>query len=400
MKTRVLNYGQLFFSVVFCLAVTACNKEDYYQKEFLDNPYQESPTTEGPVDDGDQNGDNSGTEGGTQGGVDDGVGGTTGGTTDGSTTGGSGGGDQGHSTGGTDGSGPGGTGGDDPAEGNAVPVVSEEIFHQNIGQRKKLDIVWIIDNSGSMSDEQDELGANFNSFIQDFITKDVDFKMGITTTDARVAYKGLMVNGSDIKLTSEKAQEDPVQFIKDFKKLVKVGTDGSGNEKGLEASEGFMDRYAADFLRADAYLAVVVLSDEEDQSSKDVAFYTDYLKSFKSEAGLVKVYSIVDVNLTNSGFGVTTGFERYAQASQNTAGVVSDIRADFSTSLSAMGGSIINLLDSFALSHTPIDGTLKVYINGVQTSDYTYDAASRSIKFDPGNVPVVGAEIKVQYVKH
>jgi len=161
-----------------------------------------------------------------------------------------------------------------------------------------------------------------------------------------------------------------------------------------------MEKYANSFVRQDAYLAVVVVSDEEDQSSKTVAQYTDYLKSFKNNNGLVKVYSVVDVNGTNCcSQGITSGSARYQAASQNTAGMIADIREDFHGVLSDMGESIINLLDSFALSHNPIEGTLKVYVNGVETSNYTYDVNSRSIKFNQNSLPPVGAEIKVYYVK-
>lgn len=463
MKTRVTTITNFVFSLTFCMGLASCNKEDFYDKEYLDNPFQDS-TTSGMVDSGSQAGVDSGSVGGTQGGVDTGVNGgttgsstgssstggvdgsTTGGnstgstvggvdgsTTSGSTTGGTVGGTDGSATagsttgqttggsnttggvdgsstsgsttgstvGGTDGSTTGGSTGS--STGGTTGVVhesKEEIFHQAASSTKKLDIVWIIDNSGSMSDEQQALGTNFSAFIDEFITKDVDFKMGITTTDTSSSTKkGQMVTGSDTKLTSAKAKANETQFKSDFRNLVKVGTSGSGNEKGLEASEGFMQKYAASFIRPDAYLAVVVLSDEEDQSSKAVQFYTDYLKTFKSEAGLVKVYSIVDVNKTNSGSGIATGGDRYIAASNNTAGVYSDIRSDFHSSLSAMGDQIINLLDSFALANDPVAGSLKVYVNGALSTDYTFDAVSRSIKFDSNHLPPVGAEVKVTYLK-
>jgi hypothetical protein len=143
----------------------------------------------------------------------------------------------------------------------------------------------------------------------------------------------------------------------------------------------------------------VVLSDEEDQSAKAVSAYTDYLKTFKAEAGLVKVYTIADVNRTNSGSGITVGADRYIEASNQTAGVVANIRDDFHQSLTAMGDSIINLLDSFALAHDPVLGSLKIYVNGVLSSDYTFDAASRSIKFDAAHLPPVGADVTVYYIK-
>jgi hypothetical protein len=160
-----------------------------------------------------------------------------------------------------------------------------------------------------------------------------------------------------------------------------------------------MQKYAASFLRPDAYLAVVLVSDEEDQSFRAVNSYTNYLKSFKSQAGLVKFYTIADTNKTNTGYGISTGADRYINASIETGGVIADIRNDFYLSLSDMGDSIINLLDSFALANSPLPGSMSVYINNVQTTDYTFDAATRSIKFDANRLPPVGADIKVYYIK-
>ena len=392
MKTRVLNLG---FILSLLLAISACNKDEFYAKDYLDTPTSGLP--DGTVD-----------IGGTSGGVDSGVdGGTTGGSTTGSTAGGTDGSTVGGTTGGTYGDCNNGHGNDADHLDESNPTIGLEpkckleIFHQTAEQTKKLDIVWIIDNSGSMDDEQAALGINFSSFIDEFINKDVDFKMAITTTDAStVTKKGKMVTGSDVQLTSAKARADEAKFKEDFNFMINVGTSGSGNEKGLAASEGFMEKYANSFVRQDAYLAVVIVSDEEDQSSKTVADYTDYLKSFKSNNGLVKVYSVVDVNNTNCcSNGITTGSERYKQASSNTAGMIADIRSDFHGVLSDMGESIINLLDSFALNHDPIPGTLKVYVNGVESSNYVNDSATRSIKFNQNSLPPVGAEIRVYYVK-
>lgn len=474
MKTRVLNLG---FSLFLSLGFSACNKEEFFEKEFLETP------TSGTAN-GSANGGQNGTDGGfgsTQGGVSGGVtGGTIGGSTTGSSTGGvdgsattggtdgsSTGGTQtggstfggvdgsttgGSSTGGVDGSTTGGsstggssttggttggvtgstiggstgsttagsttgstiggtTGGSSTGSstggtsgsstGGVVHTPATETFRQTEEETKKLDIVWIIDNSGSMSDEQSALGSNFSAFINEFIDKNVDFKMAITTTDtSSSSKKGNMVAGSDTKLTSARAQANPNQFKSDFRNLVKVGINGSGAEKGLEASEGFMQKYSRSWVRSDAYLAVVVISDEEDQSSKTVSGYTNYLKSFKASEGLVKVYSVVDVNNTNCcQNGVATGSARYKDASNKTAGLIADIRDDFHNVLTDMGDSIINLLDSFALASEPVAGSLKVYVNGVQTTNYTYDSVTHSIKFHQNSLPPVGAEIKVTYLK-
>ena len=419
MKTRVYNLG---ISLTLCLFLTACNQEEFYEKEFLETPYSgntsggtsDGGNTDGGTVAGTDGGTVAGTDGGTVAGTDGGtVAGTDGGTvagTDGGTVAGTDGGTvagtDGGTVAGTDGGTIAGTDGGSTDGGNTdggtIGGVSttprEETFNQAESETKKLDIVWIIDNSGSMADEQAALGDNFSAFIDSFITKNVDFKMAITTTDTSSSTKkGQMVSGSDIKLTSIRAQQNPNQFKSDFRSLVKVGTRGSGSERGLSASEGFMEKYSSSFLRADAYLAVVVISDEEDQSASTVKHYTDYLKSHKSTEGLVKVYTVADIHKTNRGSGIATGADRYMLASNQTAGAIADIREDFHMTLNDMGESIINLLDSFALAHDPVPGTLKVYVNGVLSNDYTFDSVTRSIKFNANHIPSVGAVIKVHY---
>ena len=433
----------------FVMSVTACNKEEFYQKDYLENPFSDNTEVSAGVDSGVTSGSTDGTTGGTSGSVSGGTtsggsvtgstsggsttgdstsggtssggattGSTSGGATTGSTSGGattgstSGGATTGSTAGGattgstSGGSTTGSTSGGSTTGGSTTGGVTQqnvtESFRQAASETKKLDIMWVIDNSGSMADEQASLGANFDSFITQFINKNVDFKMGITTTDtSSSSKKGAMVVGSDTKLTSAAAAANPNKFMSDFNRLVNVGIGGSGNEKGLEAAQGFMDKHAVGtnpFIRPEAYLAIVILSDEEDQSPRSVAAYTDYLKTFKVNAGLVKVYSIVNVNNVYTG-GNTIGHLRYKQATEQTSGVVADIMDDYANVLLAMGDSIINLLDSFALASTPVNGTLKVFVNGVETSGYTFDSASRSIKFDAGNLPPVGAQVRVEYKK-
>ena len=382
MTTAFIKLG---FILMLGLNFTACNKEEFYQKDYL--------TTTGDAGSTNGGGDAGGTDAG---GSSTGGSSTGGASTGGSTTGGS-------STGGTS---TGGSTAGGSTTGGSYQAITES-FSQAAASTKKLDILWVIDDSKSMEDEQAALGTNFSSFIDEFLVKNVDFKMAVTTTDCSSATrKGKTVVGSDVKLTSEKAKLDPEQFKADFRSLVNVGVAGSGNERGIQAFEEFMikDQSATKvnkFIREDAYLAVVILSDEEDQSPKSVEEYINNLKALKKTDGLVKVYTVVDVNNTNvsTSTGIKTGSARYKLASQNTAGVALNIRDDFHKSLSDMGEQIINLLNSFALANQPVAGSLKVYVSDKLASDYVYDAVSRSIKFNQNALPPVGAVVKVTYMK-
>jgi hypothetical protein len=49
-------------------------------------------------------------------------------------------------------------------------------------EASKVDILWVIDNSGTMCQEQQELRARFDSFVSEFGEKNIDFNIGVTTT--------------------------------------------------------------------------------------------------------------------------------------------------------------------------------------------------------------------------
>jgi hypothetical protein len=271
-----------------------------------------------------------------------------------------------------------------------------EFFTQDTSKNGDVDILWVIDDSGSMADEQDALARNFKSFIDQFIAKDIDFKMAITTTDATSIRNGKMV-GDSSKLTSASAKGNKTAFINNFTKWVKVGTSGSGSEQGLKTSTSFTDRYASSFLREDAYFVVVYLSDEEDQSDKKVSEYIAKLQALKKNKGMVKAYSVVTQQIVLNRSWETIG-NRYMEVSRATAGTISDIHTDFSSTLLDMGGKIVNLIDRFALAEAPYENNIEVFVNNIKKENgWIFDSTQRTVKFNENAIPAEGAKIEVRY---
>ena len=142
---------------------------------------------------------------------------------------------------------------------------SEEVIQvENIN---KVDIVWSIDNSVSMGPYQAKLADSFSLFIKDFAEKDIDFKMAIVTTgDA---------NDRDFnnKLNSAELKKNKQNFINDFKTKVKVGASSmqlhATGERGFKFVKDFLQNNTS-WVRSDALLTVIYLSDEPEQSSGTV----------------------------------------------------------------------------------------------------------------------------------
>jgi len=304
----------------------------------------------------------------------------------------------------------GGAGVDDPdhfgkdkdgKDGDLSHLFYEDSFIKKPDSAGAVDILWVIDNSGSMKDEQEALAQNFESFIEEFVKNEIDFKMSIITTDATIDHNGEPVEGSMDSLGRDNYQDDAQQFFKDFSDMIKVGTLGSGYEKGLETSSSFLGKYGSAFIRDDANLSIIYVSDEEDQSEKSVDEYLSHYNSFKPNGESLKAYSIVrDKNLQKVGSsGYVNGGKRYIEVTDKTKGLYEEITGEFSSILAKIGDNIVTTIQSFPLTKEPTSDNITVQIDGVEldNSKWSYDQTSNSISFIGDYKPQVGAEIKVKY---
>jgi hypothetical protein len=149
----------------------------------------------------------------------------------------------------------------------------------------KTDILFVIDDSGSMSEEQANLKANLATFIQALKTSPIanDFQIGVTTTSV-TGFTGTAMTGvgdhgaliADVPAgTPAVLAGDRADLVNEFGQRVIVGTSGSGKEQPFRAMElalsdpTLLGGANAGFLRAGSRLAVVFLSDEDDCSDGD-----------------------------------------------------------------------------------------------------------------------------------
>lgn len=76
---------------------------------------------------------------------------------------------------------------------------------------KKVDVLLVIDNSGSMGEEQANLAANFGPFIEELEEAGADYRIGITTTD--LGGKNCSSNGSGGQLVLSSCLDRPETFV-------------------------------------------------------------------------------------------------------------------------------------------------------------------------------------------
>jgi len=180
-------------------------------------------------------------------------------------------------------------------EGQGVPTGTQtDNFSQ--GGESKADILFVVDNSCSMGDEQEALGTNAGLFIQNLLDSGVDFQIAVVTTDSTVLRGGIMTNDtSGIAVALEEA--------------IVAGTAGYPYEMGQEYAKLSLEpggtlEALGPFQREDAFLSVIVVSDEEDASPLDNEEYYDFFSSLKDNK-MFALHTVVSTVEPVPGGGVT-----------------------------------------------------------------------------------------------
>lgn len=212
-----------------------------------------------------------------------------------------------------------------------------------------------------------------------------------------------------------------------FAEMVAQGVTGSGIEMGLEAaklalSEPLLSGDNAGFLREEANLSILVVSDEEDSSPESVPDYLNYFASLKGEAAyrdhaLMNVSAVVGDSppdfsgepSCSSSNGYAEYGSRYVYAASQTAGLLDSIcDEDFSPIVEQLGLTLSGLAAEFALSRVPVLESLRVSLYEGQDEstkirdltldvDYSYVEERNSILFENDQVPLSQQYILAEY---
>ena len=310
--------------------------------------------------------------------------------------------------------------------------VEDDFVHRDA---PPVDVLFIVDDSGSMCQEQGRLAANLDAFIHYALDWGNDFRIGVVST----CVHDEVACGGVGRLRSEHA---PRRWVgndtwDEFLDNVLLGCWGGSDpqEAGLQAAfraitapnatltaqpcaddtscappAVCLDDLAAcggtngGFLRDDAALEIVVLSDEEDQSDQAALFYARFFGSFRSHGkGGARLHAIVGDEGTGCVGGGTAADpgDRYIEVARATRGIVASICDDsFADPLSNMGEVAFGTRWTYYLSHRAAPDSVIVSVDGLPcTEGWTYDADANAVVFTPGGpcTPQDGSAIGVKY---
>ncbi len=260
-----------------------------------------------------------------------------------------------------------------------------------------VDILFVVDNSGSMGGNQTNLKNNFEAFMNAFNSAGVSYQIAIITTDSS-DFVGPIINSST---------PDPVLEFNN--QIDSIGTRGSAQEKGLwyaYESTTTGDASSSTFMRSTSRLVVVYVSDEPDHSDNtwgtggsSTMTYSDYsasLRSLKSSSDLVVAHAIsgdYPSGCTANG-GAEFGEGYYDVVSDLSGTFMSICASDWSSTMDTLARDSISML-GFPLTEVAIEDTVSVKVNGILASDWYYEASSNTVIFNIA--PADGSDIEITY---
>lgn len=267
------------------------------------------------------------------------------------------------------------------------------------GEAPAIDILFTVDRSSSMTDNHSGVIDNFGAFVRRLSASDTDYHVAaVVADDGCVVGPDAFIDPSFSLSDAERAFEIMVD------RVAALAPYGSNSERGFMLAESALYRPSLEpegcnsgFYRDDAYLSVVHISDEPDQSVNGWPYYVARLQSLKDEPDQVEINAIAGdyptgCETANAGIG-------YYEATVATGGVYASIcRTDWARSLEDIADKAIHLRDGFVLEGRPVSQTISVAVDGLElATGWSYHASNRSIRFERGAIPYAGAEIDVRF---
>jgi len=243
----------------------------------------------------------------------------------------------------------------------------------------------------------------------------------------------LAYNGNDRYITNSLSTSNA---IAQFQQNARLGTIGNGAETGLLSlmsalNPGMLSGWNQGFVRDDAMLAMIVVSDEDESNNPsdqnylraDVTAQQARINAFKSMVAqlkpnrpeLLRFDAIVapskalcpTVGTTNGVDGTGDTYIAVANAlARNNQPHVMNICQDFSTQLGSLGSEMaVTVERTFHLTTVPYQQTMVVKLNGTAipmsaTDGFTYNAATNEITLHGLNLESLASfDLRINYVK-
>lgn len=291
-----------------------------------------------------------------------------------------------------------------------MPAVKKERV-RNTGDSKvsfnrAVDILFVVDDSGSMDHHQATLAANIQLFTQGIWANQIlDFHIGVTSSNMdSTPYRpkpGYGWKGELNGVTKFVSRNTP-NGQRELESNLLIGIEGSGTEEFFSPVRAALTAPMAQgpnrgFFRQDAYLAVIFVTDADDQSKLSASDFYKFLVNQKGgDPSKVIVYGVyipsTDQTCPRTGEPKPNKLEEFFNLSKaQTLGLCD---ADYGIKLAELGADLVRRVGSVLyLTRPPQPDTIYVTFG----SQVLPNDPKKGWVFDPvRNALVFGDEIELQ----
>ncbi len=260
------------------------------------------------------------------------------------------------------------------------------------------DFLWVVDNSPDSLALQEKLAAEFPPFLDTLVSHGIDYHLAVVTTETD-AFQGPHPVMDPVTVDVDKA----------FADAVLARTHGTYTEQPLKyGSQAITPPLAAPggendgFVREDARLRVIFVSDADDDSPDTVTAYVNLFQSLKVDPDWVVAHGVTGQLAGCTGDWIEAeSAQRLEQTFSLTDGYSGSVcETDWTTMLTELAEVSSELVDTFGLGEDPdLTTSPTVAVDGVEaTIGWTYEAILNAVVFDADHVPSPGATVTVTYI--
>lgn len=268
----------------------------------------------------------------------------------------------------------------------------------------KVDILFVIDNSGSMESAQNNLSRNAASFA-DGISKVsiLDYHIGVLTTDMACSYGSRPDNCGKLVGNPAYVQNSTPDLVSVLSRKMIVGTNGDYTEMMFSPVVAALTSpletgLNAGFYRQDAFLAVIFITDAKEQSNLSPKDFQQFLNTKKGDPNKVLGYGVINKlaerDICRSSEALDEKLEEFlasvVNGDKSQKNVLSLCETNFGVKLAEFARDIVRrTAGTVKLSRTPDEKTIRVsygtqVIPNSVTEGWVYEPATRSILLAEG----------------
>lgn len=250
-----------------------------------------------------------------------------------------------------------------------------------VSQSKPLDLVWVVDNSGSMTAEAAHVRSNFQSFVTTLgVIPDVRMAVisSIGTSGNSVSLPAGITIPS-LEINQHVASRDGLQHLTSAL-CPKTAPSGSlcANFSLSTAIRGKLNS----FFRTDSQKVLVMVTDDE--SNMTGASFQSYFQSIYPGQSMI-IYGFIGLGKTLSPCQANTGTV-YQGLSSSTGGAIFNVcDTDWSATFSQLANHVVtNAIETNPLPANILNSTIiSVAVNGVTLTAAQYTLNATGIVIDP-----------------